>query len=89
MFIHIRKGRTGKGKPSIKHTSLFEESGGTQGPASPIRRIDPSTGKVIEVIEAQPYVAPRNKHHRRDAAEKWLARHGASQKIRDLYTLVP
>jgi len=26
---------------------------GTLGPASPVRRIDPKTGKVIEVIEAK------------------------------------
>jgi hypothetical protein len=55
-----RKKRTRKTKPklsgyrgeaTIAYKRAFEQLFGSQGAASPVRRIDPVTGRVVEIIK--------------------------------------
>jgi hypothetical protein len=60
----------GKGK-HLKHTDRADTN--TFGPASPVRRIDPQTGQITEIIPATSK-APLRQKSPRDDTDRWIAR---------------
>jgi len=65
---HKRKARA-KGNPldyrahaAKEFAQAFERLFGSQGAASPVRRIDPITGNVIETLAPRPITPPKPRH---------------------------
>lgn len=59
-----RGGTKGKGRGT--------GSEGSFGPASPVRRLDPETGEIIEILNIPYDGPPPLRKHRRDDAERWI-----------------